>query len=463
MFCKRLNGKYQINMARDISLSSGFTTITNVKLWLICALFCCIISMVVHSGIGELPPENTRLPEPFNSAMCFDKIWTIINDEFWDPNFCGVDWQEVQTRYRPKALSTPDHESFALIINQMLSELKTSHTCYLTKWDTDYYMLQAVFISQALVDFNTSDTSILERIKPGRYSSDANPHRTGIGVVTKNIEDRHFVIAILASSPAEKANIIIGDWLVEVDGKPFHPIRSFQSRTGQELELTIQRGPARSTRQSIKVMPEDRSEKEMFENDSLTNVKILEHKGHHFAYIRLWWLSGWAMRQVLDCGVNASESEGLIIDIRDGLGGGPPEEFIQPFLKDGLETISVESIGRQRKFRSTVGYDKPVIVLINGGSRSGKELLAYYFKKTQRAVLVGERTAGAVNAGSWNRISEDSILYFCRWMLLIDGKRLEGIGVVPDITVPFDMRFAAGKDIQLECAKDEIVKQIESR
>ena len=48
-------------------------------------------------------------------------------------------------------------------------------------------------------------------------------------------------------------------------------------------------------------------------------------------------------------------------------------------------------------------------------------------------------------------------------MLDIDGKHLEGVGVAPDIEVPFDIRFAGGKDIQLERAKDEMVKLIEAK
>ena len=100
--------------------------------------------------------------------------------------------------------------------------------------------------------------------------------------------------------------------------------------------------------------------------------------------------------------------------------------------------------------------------MINGGSRSGKELLAYYFKKTGRGLLVGKRTAGFVSGGSWKRISRDSILYYCENMLFIDGKRLEGVGVEPDIEVPFDLRFATGKDLQLQRAKNEIVQLIEA-
>ncbi|MGD8500284.1 MAG: hypothetical protein PVJ86_06535, partial [Phycisphaerales bacterium] len=139
---------------------------------------------IVISGGDKREPE----PNEFNPAECFDKIWGIINDEFWDPNFNGADWQNARNRYRPEAIAPQDHESFAKIINHMLAELKTSHTRYYTKWDPGYYTIQVVFG------------------KP-------DVHRSGIGVVTKKIEGRHYVIAALHSSPAEEAGILFGDWL----------------------------------------------------------------------------------------------------------------------------------------------------------------------------------------------------------------------------------------------------------
>ncbi|MHC4703429.1 MAG: S41 family peptidase [Planctomycetota bacterium] len=137
-------------------------------------------------------------------------------------------------------------------------------------------------------------------------------------------------------------------------------------------------------------------------------------------------------------------------------------EFISPFLQYGLGEVIVESTERKRTFKSVAGCSKPVVVLINGGSRSGKEVLAYLFKKTGRGLLVGERTAGYVTGGRKKDISSDSFLYYGASNMLIDGKCLEGVGVEPDVVVPFDMRFAAGKDIQLQRAKDEIVKLIEA-
>ncbi|MHC4205031.1 MAG: hypothetical protein ACYSTT_10305, partial [Planctomycetota bacterium] len=69
--------------------------------------------------------EDKREPEhhEFKPAECFDKVWAIINDEFWDPNFNGVDWIGSRKRFRPKAVAAEDHESFAEIVNRMLAEL----------------------------------------------------------------------------------------------------------------------------------------------------------------------------------------------------------------------------------------------------------------------------------------------------------------------------------------------------
>jgi carboxyl-terminal processing protease len=41
----------------------------------------------------------------------------------------------------------------------------------------------------------------------------------------------------------------------------------------------------------------------------------------------------------------------------------------------------------------------------------------------------------------------------------VDGERLEGRGVAPDIEVPFDFRYAAGRDPQLERALEVLSGQ----
>ena len=415
----------------------------------ICCCYICAVDCYGESQ-RELPegicikqrdktvPGQLQDGEQFNSAEYFDKVWQTIHEGFWDPNFNGVNWEDAGRRYRPRALGAKDHESFAEIINQMLAELKTSHTYYYTKWDPDYYIIRVVF---------------------GKPES----HRSGIGAVTKEIKGRSYVIAVLDSSPAEEAGIVAGDWLVKVDGRPFHPIRSFENKAGQELEMVIQRGSTRAERQKLTVVPVDKKEADWLGDDSHASLKTIEYQGHHFAYIRLWWLRGPRMLDVLNYGVSrANATEGIIIDLRDGVGGDFGYNFISPFLYYGLGETTVEVTGREETSKVTAGCNKPVVVLINGGSRSGKETLAYFFKKTGRGVLVGECSAGYVVGGRKKVISSDSFLYYGAYKMLIDGRQLEGVGVEPDIEVPFDIRFTAGKDIQLERAKDEMIKLIEA-
>jgi carboxyl-terminal processing protease len=99
-----------------------------------------------------------------------------------------------------------------------------------------------------------------------------------------------------------------------------------------------------------------------------------------------------------------------------------------------------------------VKWRKPVAMLINGGTRSGKEVLAFGFKKYRLGELVGVRTEGAVLAATAFLIGDEGLLLLAVDDVLVDGERLEGIGVTPTIEVAFDPRYTEGKDPQLERA-----------
>lgn len=89
-------------------------------------------------------------------------------------------------------------------------------------------------------------------------------------------------------------------------------------------------------------------------------------------------------------------------------------------------------------------FDGPVYLLIDGGSASASEPLAYLLKSTGRATLVGERTAGAMLSAPPLDVGEGWVLrvpeadYFAA-----DGTRLEGVGVAPDIATPAAGALAA--------------------
>ena len=73
-------------------------------------------------------------------------------------------------------------------------------------------------------------------------------------------------------------------------------------------------------------------------------------------------------------------------------------------------------------------------LLVNGGTRSGKEVLAYGFKKYQIGEVIGTQTEGAVLAATAFLIGRGLLLLAVE-DVQVDGVRLEGVGVTPTIEV----------------------------
>ena len=53
-------------------------------------------------------------------------------------------------------------------------------------------------------------------------------------------------------------------------------------------------------------------------------------------------------------------------------------------------------------------------------------------------------------------LKDNSILEIAVLDVHVDGKRIEGNGVMPDIEVPFDVRYADGADPQFDRAVEEM-------
>ena len=97
-----------------------------------------------------------------------------------------------------------------------------------------------------------------------------------------------------------------------------------------------------------------------------------------------------------------------------------------------------------------------IVILLNGASASGSEVMAAALRDHGRAVLIGQVTSGKGTVNVPRRLSDGSVLYVstARW-ISPDGTLIEGIGVIPDIEVAQpDTGFEAGIDVQLMTAID---------
>ena len=100
-----------------------------------------------------------------------------------------------------------------------------------------------------------------------------------------------------------------------------------------------------------------------------------------------------------------------------------------------------------------------MVVLINEGTRSAKELLTFQFKKSKRAKLVGKRTAGAFIAAGMFTVGKTGALELPVMDLRLDGEPLEGRGVAPDIEVEAKDSYTE-RDTQLKAAKSALLKEM---
>jgi carboxyl-terminal processing protease len=170
----------------------------------------------------------------------------------------------------------------------------------------------------------------------------------------------------------------------------------------------------------------------------------------------VWSWAGAEMQDALEAAIdelNRKQPTGFVIDVRDGWGGASPD-----YLRIFDTRIPVIA------FRDRDGHGDrvdrhihvPAALLINDGTHSGKEVVAYGVKKHGLARLVGQRTGGAVLAGGVYCLDDGAVMYLASAAVTIDGEVLEGKGVAPDLAVAFDVRYAAGRDRQLDAAVEAL-------
>jgi len=391
-----------------------------------------------HTPPAEATGTETKL-------AVFDEIWQRVRDHFYDPTLHGLDWAAVGEKYRPLAAAASDEER-STVFNRLLAELAASHTGHYTPADPAYYQLLDIF-SGAL-------RRELRRVFP-----EGQVTYPGIGILTRRIGDRTFISGVLDGLPAAKAGLQVGDELLAADGVPYHPVRSFTAKVNQEVTLQVRRSP-HGPLQDVVVVPERIKPNEAFLQAMQESARVINADGIKIGYIHVWSYAGQQYQRLLEREIfsgTLKEAEALVLDLRDGWGGAQPH-YLDLFNALGPTVTMVDRNGDVSV--SNVKWRKPVVMLVNGGTRSGKEILAYGFKKYGVGEVIGTRTAGAVLAGRAFLLSDGSLLLLAVADVRVDGQRLEGVGVTPTLEVPFVVEYAQGKDPQLERAIEVLSRSV---
>ncbi|EKU98428.1 periplasmic protease [Leptolyngbya sp. PCC 7375] len=407
------------------------------KIWVRGLLIVALMGLL----IGML--HRLTIPAASQQPDLFDTVWETVNDNFYDPEFNGVDWAATGEEYRPQVAATSSQQEKATLINGMLGALNTSHTHFYTPDEPAYYQLLGIFYPR-VPDFQTR---LEERFPEGKLEY------TDIGIVTREKAGKTFITGIFKGSPADQAGLKVGDQILGVDGEPFHPIQSFLGKAEQPVSLQVQSSLNVSSQKEITITPKLYDGITMFLDVMDDSVEVIEKAGKKIGYVHIWSYAGDQYQEKLEQELlygRLSKADALVLDLRDGWGGAPLTA-LNLYTARGP---SLTSIGRDRaRVTHHSQWKKPVVMLVNEGSRSAKEVLAYGFQHYDIGPVVGTPTAGAVTAGRAFIMPDDSLLYVAVADVYVDETvRLEGVGVTPDDVVPFPIEYAQGSDPQKERA-----------
>jgi len=256
----------------------------------------------------------------------------------------------------------------------------------------------------------------------------------GIGAYVGYDEGRIVIIAPIPDSPADGAGIRSGDIILAVDDESTAEMNLMDA-------VTRIRGP-RGTPVRLLVLHEDDTEPVEIEiiRAEIKLPSVIFEMEEDIAHIRITNFSdrtGDELSTALKDTADVAAS-GIILDLRGNPGGllSSVIEVAGRFIDEGTVVSVVDNAGNRTDSsvrRSGPVVDLPIVVLVDGFSASGSEVLAGALQDHGRAVVAGATTFGKGSVNNLMRLSDGSGLYItvARWYTP-GGRLIEGEGIEPD-------------------------------
>ena len=302
-------------------------------------------------------------------------------------------------------------------------------------------------------------TVFLPPLQSQSFEEDIRGEFGGVGIEIGFRDDILTVIAPLKGTPGDKAGILSGDFIVDIDGQGTQAmtideaIDHIRGDVGTEVVLTI----AREGEQEFLTIPVIRD---------IIEVPTLDHglRDDEVYVISLYNFGGTAvdeMRKALRAFVESGTNK-LILDLRGNPGGylEAAVEISSWFLPIG-EIVVIEdfSSDKEKLVHRSKGYDIieddwNIVILVDGGSASASEILAGALQEHNVGVLIGEKTFGKGSVQELVDVTEDTSLKItiARW-LTPNGISISNNGLMPDYEVDITSEdLEADRDPQLDAA-----------
>jgi carboxyl-terminal processing protease len=392
----------------------------------------------------------------------YARVRELVTRKHFDPGMNGADWSTLASTRRDQILRSGNDEEFEKQIQELLSELKTSHT-----------------------GFRHSKSPNV----PGRYAISATFMRYNFAG-----EQRWMFQDVHEGGPAHTAGLRPGDILLQIRNRELRPPDPPIFPVGEDSQYVVQKPDGKRVMGTLQV-PSPRSK-----NHPVIVPKsvICSQLPEGIGWLKVTMFPGAVgidLAHALDTAfAHLRDSTRLIVDLRGNTGGGIGGLRLMSYLTPGKTEVGY-SLTRARKER---GYEreklprfgripshKPtllwlalrygfldksilvvteglgpqrfhgrIIVLVNEHTASAGEMVAAFAEENALATIVGNKTPGRLLSGSafkagFGYIVGLPVAAYLTWQ----GRLIEGRGVAPTIPVTqTPAQLLAGEDPQMQKA-----------
>ena len=269
---------------------------------------------------------------------------------------------------------------------------------------------------------------------------DTSGELTGVGITIAKDEETNKLIVIspIEETPAFNAGIMARDIISKIDGKSTkgmeinEAVKLIRGKPGSKVTLTIQRNSR------IRNFTIERARIKLH----AVRSRVEKTPQGDIGYIRLTQFSAQAPKEMREA-IKKLEGEnvtGYVLDLRSNPGGllYASIDIARMWLDRGkiVSTVNRKGLVEAQKANNRALTDKPLVILVDGGSASASEILSGALQDNDRAVLVGTKTFGKGLVQSVRPLGDGSgLAVTIAKYLTPNGRDINKEGIPPDVIV----------------------------
>lgn len=381
--------------------------------------------------VGEARTARTLVPEGEGRVSGVGDVPSYLAEDIDFENFWDI-WNFVKEEFYQQPVS--DKDLYYGSLKGLLSGLDDPYSVY----------------------FDPEEASEFAASLEGAFE--------GIGAEIGIRDEKLQIVAPLDNSPAQQAGLLPGDWIVLIDEVETlgmtveEAVTLIRGEKGTEVVLTV-------SREGEDALIEIPIIRDKIVIDSVkwrideNNIMLIDLSTFNHDTTELF---NEAVQEAL-----AADVEGIILNLRSNPGGLLTTAIDVAGAWVGYDPIVIERM--QNEAVTFEGLVAPrlqgvkTVVLVNGGSASGSEIVAGALQDYGYATVVGSQTFGKGSVQDYREFGDGSALKIttAEWFTP-NGRTINESGITPDIEVSFTVEeYQAGIDPQLETAIEIILGNYE--